>query len=233
MIYGYVRISRKSQNIERQIRNILALYPQANIIKEAYTGTTLLRPEWVKLYSALSNGDTIIFDSISRMSRNAADGIKVYEDLLNRGIEIVFLKEPHINSSVYKKAAEQAIPMTGTSVDVILDAVNKYLLLITKEQITIAFEQAQKEVDDLHLRTREGMMTAKLNGKQIGRRTGSSIETKKSKLAKEIIKKHSKAFGGTLNDSECQKLAGISRNSFYKYKRQIICAFDLPESSNS
>ena len=194
MIYGYVRISRKSQNIERQIRNILTLYPQATIIKEAYTGTTLLRPEWIKLYSALSNGDTIIFDSISRMSRNAADGIKVYEDLLNRGIEIVFLKEPHINSSVYKKAAEKAIPMTGTSVDVILDAVNKYLLLIAKEQITIAFEQAQKEVDDLHLRTREGMMTAKLNGKQIGRRTGSSIETKKSKLAKEIIKKHSKAF---------------------------------------
>ena len=89
------------------------------------------------------------------------------------------------------------------------------------EQIEIAFQQAQKEVDDLHQRTREGMMTAKLNGKQIGRKSGSVIETKKSKAAKEIIKKHSKAFGGTLTDSECQKLAGISRNSFYKYKREL------------
>ena len=225
MIYGYVRISRKSQNIERQIRNILALYPQATLIQEEYTGTTLLRPKWLKLYSTLSDGDTIIFDSISRMSRNASDGIEVYEDLLNRGIEIVFLKEPHINSSVFKKAAEQAIPMTGTSVDVILDAVNKYLSLIAKEQITIAFQQAQKEVDDLHQRTREGMMTAKLNGKQIGRQIGRKVETKKSKLAKEIIKKHCKTFGGTLNDSECQKLAGISRNSYYKYKRQLITSF--------
>ena len=65
-------------------------------------------------------------------------------------------------------------------------------------------------------------MTARIKGKQIGRRPGSIIETKKSKSAKEVIKKHSKAFGGTLTDSECQKLAGISRNSFYKYKRELF-----------
>jgi DNA invertase Pin-like site-specific DNA recombinase len=221
MIYGYVRISRKVQNIERQIRNILAQYPQALIVQEAYTGTTLQRPEWTKLYNKLSDGDTVIFDSISRMSRNAADGIRVYEDLFHRGVEIIFLKEPHINTSVYKRAAEQSIPMTGTTVDIILEAVNRYLLALAREQIEIAFQQAQKEVDDLHQRTREGMMTAKLNGKQIGRKQGATIETKKSKAAKEIIRKHSKSFGGTLNDSECQQLAGVSRNSYYKYKREI------------
>ena len=221
MLYGYVRISRKVQNIDRQIRNILSAYPDAIIVQEAYTGTTLHRPEWGKLNMKLSSGDTVIFDSVSRMSRNEEEGIEAYEELLNRGVEIIFLKEPHINTAVYKKAAKQSIPMTGSSVDVILDAVNKYLLLLAKEQITIAFQQAQKEVDDLHQRTREGMMTAKLNGKQIGRCCGSIIETKKSKAAKEIIKKHSKAFGGTLNDAECQKLAGISRNSFYKYKREL------------
>lgn len=221
MNYGYVRISRKIQNIERQIRNILTSYPDAIIIQEAFTGTTLHRPEWLKLNLMLSAGDTVIFDSISRMSRNAADGVRVYEELYHRGVELVFLREPHINTSVYKDAAKRSIPMTGTSVDIILDALNKYLLTLAREQIEIAFQQAQKEVDDLHQRTREGMMTAKLNGKQIGRKSGSIIETKKSKAAKEIIKKHSKAFGGTLTDSECQKLAGISRNSFYKYKREL------------
>ena len=222
MIYGYVRISRKVQNIERQIRNILASYPDAVIVQEAYTGTTLHRPEWSKLYPKLSDGDIIVFDSISRMSRNADEGVRVYEELFRSGVEIVFLKEPHINSSVYKKAAEQSIPMTGTSVDIILEAINRYLLILAQEQIHIAFQQAQKEVDDLHQRTREGMMTAKLNGKQIGRKQGSKVETKKSKSAKAIIQKHSKSFGGTLNDPECQKLAGISRNSFYKYKRELF-----------
>lgn len=222
MIYGYVRISRKVQNIERQIRNILSAYPDAKIEQEEYTGTTLHRPEWKKLNAKLTTGDTVVFDSVSRMNRNAEEGIEVYEELFNRDVEIVFLKEPHINTAVYKKAIQQSIPMTGTSVDVILDAVNKYLLLLAKEQIAIAFQQAQKEVDDLHQRTREGMMTARIKGKQIGRRPGSIIETKKSKSAKEVIKKHSKAFGGTLTDSECQKLAGISRNSFYKYKRELF-----------
>ena len=47
------------------------------------------------------------------------------------------------------------------------------------------------------------------------------LTTKKSKSAKEIIRKHSKDFDGTLNDAEVMKLAGISRNSYYKYKREI------------
>ena len=222
MIYGYVRISRKQQNIERQIRNILAQYPDALIVQEAYTGTTLQRPEWSKLFAKLNTGDRIVFDSVSRMSRNASDGIAVYAELYQRGVEIIFLREPHINTTVFKNAAEQAIPMTGTSVDVILEAVNRYLLILAKEQIEIAFCQAQKEVDDLHQRTREGMMTAKLNGKQIGRKAGSIVTTKKSRVAKEIIRKHNKSFGGSLNDLECQKLAGVSRNSFYKYKRELL-----------
>lgn len=59
--------------------------------------------------------------------------------------------------------------MTNTNVDIILEGINKYLLLLAKEQIRIAFEQAEKEVLDLHQRTSEGIKTAKLNGKQIGR----------------------------------------------------------------
>ena len=39
--YGYCRISRKTQNIERQVRNIIESYPAAHIVKEAYTGTKI------------------------------------------------------------------------------------------------------------------------------------------------------------------------------------------------
>lgn len=100
--YGYARISKKKQNIERQIRNIKASYPAAVIIQEAYTGTKINRKEWNKLTKAARAGDTIIFDSVSRMSRNAEDGYSTYEALYNRGIDLVFLKEPHINTATFK-----------------------------------------------------------------------------------------------------------------------------------
>lgn len=65
------------------------------------------------------------------------------------------------------------------------------------------------------------MLTAKLNGKQIGNVKGVKLTTKKSVKAKEIIQKHNKDFNGSLSDEECWTLAGISRNSFYKYKSEI------------
>lgn len=55
----------------------------------------------------------------------------------------------------------------------------------------------------------------KIEGKQIGQIKGTKLTTKKSMQAKAIILKHSQHFDGTLNDSNCRKLAGISRNSFY------------------
>ncbi len=219
--YGYCRISKAKQQIDRQIRNIKADYPTAVIIQEAYTGTTTDRKEWNKLYNKVKAGDTIIFDSVSRMSRNAEEGFSAYEALYNKGVELVFLKEPQINTATYKTALNSSVPMTGTNVDYILKGVNQFLLELAKEQIRLAFFQAEKEVSDLHQRTKEGLATAKLAGKQIGRPEGAKIETKKSKTAKEQIKKYAADFGGPLNDIEVMKMTGLARNTYYKYKREI------------
>jgi DNA invertase Pin-like site-specific DNA recombinase len=221
-IYGYARISRPTQSIERQVRNIKGVFPTAIIVEEAYTGTTMSRPKWDSIMRQVKEGDLIAFDSVSRMARTAEEGYEVWEELFNRNITLVFLKEPQVNTETYKKALSNAIPMTNTSVDIILKAINEYLLTLAKEQIRLAFEQAEKEVTDLHQRTREGIETARLNGKQIGQRRGAKLTTKKSVSAKEIILKHSITFGGSLKDEECWKLAGISRNSFYKYKAELI-----------
>ena len=220
-MYGYCRISQKKQSIERQIRNIKAAFPEATIIEEAYTGTTIDRKEWNKLYKKAKCGDSIIFDSVSRRSRNADEGYTAYEELYTRGVELIFLKEPHINTATFKNAMEKAIPLTGTSVDYILEGINKYLLALAKEQIIIAFNQAAKEVEDLHQRTKEGIETARLNGKQIGLTAGTKLTTKKSITSKEVILKHSKDFNGSLNDTEVMKLTGLARNTYYKYKREL------------
>lgn len=220
-IYGYVRISTRKQSLERQIRNINRDYPSAIIVKEIYTGTSMNRKEWDKLLKRVQPNDTIVFDSVSRMSRNAQEGFQIYQDLFNRNIELIFLKEPHINTATYKKALETHIPKTGTNVDFILEGINKYLMALAKEQIQIAFEQSEKEVKDLQQRTKEGIETARLNGKRIGLQSGTKLTTKKSISAKQIILQHSKDFGGTLADSDVMKLAGISRNSYYKYKKEL------------
>lgn len=230
MLYGAARISTGKQSIERQIRNILAKYPTAKIVKDTYTGTKVEgRKEFEKLLKIIKKGDIIVFDEVSRMSRNSEEGCNLYEELFNKGVDLIFLKEPHINTEVYRKALENQINIrlntgnkaTDELINTIIYALNKYTIELAKEQIKIAFDKAESEVKRLHERTCEGLITAKLAGKQVGQVKGSKLKTKKSIAAKEIILKHSKDFDGTLNDDECRKLAEISRNTFYTYKREL------------
>ena len=222
MIFGYCRISTDRQNIERQIRNIQKEYPDAIIKQEVYTGTkTDGRKVFEQLLKIVRSGDTIVFDSVSRMSRNAETGFQIYQELYDKGVELVFLKEPHINTATYKIALSNNIEMTGTKTDIILKAINEYLMELAKEQIIIAFEQSEKEVSDLHQRTKEGIETARRKGKQIGRKQGTAITTKKSIKAKQDILKFSRDFNGTLTDVDCMRMIGIARNTYYRYKAEL------------
>ena len=222
-IYGYCRISRPTQKIERQERNILEAYPDAIIAKEVFTGTKMQgRAQLDKLLRVVNAGDMIVFDEVSRMSRDAEEGFELYKRLYEAGVELVFLKERHIDTVTYKTALANGLPMTGTNVDFILEGVNKYLMALAQEQIKLAFAQAQKEVDSLHKRTRDGIESARLAGKQIGGVAGRKLNVKKKEPAKELIRKHSRDFGGTLTDLETMKLVGVARNTYYRYKREII-----------
>ena len=159
--FGYCRISTGRQNIERQERNIRTAYPNAVIVKEVYTGTKFQgRKELEKILDKVQAGDTIIFDSVSRMSRDAEEGFQLYEELFHRDISLVFLKEPHINTETYKRAVMNQINMTGDKIDLILEGVNQYLMELAREQIRIALKKKKKEVSDLHQRTKEGIETA-------------------------------------------------------------------------
>ena len=104
MINAYTRVSTAHQKLQRQITNILSQYPTAVIWKEHFTGTTQARPVWEKLIKTIEPGSTIIFDSVSRMSRNAEEGFKDYKSLYERGINLIFLNEPMINTAVFDTA---------------------------------------------------------------------------------------------------------------------------------
>lgn len=222
-VFGYCRISTKKQNIERQVRNILSLYPDAHIIKETYTGTRICRKGLDKLLQEVRSGDVIVFDSVSRMSRNSSDGISLYMELMDKGIELVFLKEPHINTETYKQALNHSVALVGNEIaDIYIEATNKALRVLATKQIELAFRQAQKEVDDLKQRTAEGIETARRNGKRIGTPSGTILKVKKKSPAMKMIHENSVRFGGTLNDTQCARAAGICRKTFYKYLYEIM-----------
>lgn len=225
--YFYARISRKTQSINRQITNCKKEYPDAVIYQEAFTGTKLERPEWTKLLKQieedLERGDmvTLVFDSVSRMSRNAEEGFRVYENLYGKGVSLVFLKEHHIDTDTYKKAMKESIPLTGTELDYLLEGINKYLLALARKQIRLAFDQAEKEMEDLRQRTKEGIREARKNGKQIGQKTGLTLNVKKKPEKMKLIRKYSKDFNGSLSDADAMKLVGVARNTYYKYKKEL------------
>lgn len=221
VVYGYARVSTMKQNINRQIDTIKKEYPDAIMITDECTGTKIERPGINKLLKNVQPGQTIVFDEVSRMSRNAEEGFKLYEELYNKGVNLVFVKEPHINTETYKKALQNNIAMTGTNVDFILEGVNNFLMALAKEQIELAFKTAQAEVDYLHQRTREGVRRAQAQGKQVGIVKGQKLTTKKSIAMKERIKALSKEFGGSNTDAEVMAITGLARNTYYKYKREL------------
>ena len=229
MIYGYCRVSTNHQRITRQITNIKEIDSHANIIKEFYTGTTQSRPQWEKLVKQIEKGDTIIFDSVSRMSRNADEGFRDYKMLYELGVNLVFINEPLINTSVFDSSRNNLLKITVETGNQAVDSyfkgniklINDLLMSLAEEQIKQAFIQSEKEVNDLHTRISQGMRESKNNGIKIGLPKGSTLTTVKSLKCKDIILKHSKDFGGSLDDPDVITLCACSKNSYYKYKRQL------------
>lgn len=243
-VYGYARISTPQQDITRQVRNLLRHDPDIKIYEETYSGTKSDRPRFRALVKRVCPGDTIVFDEVSRMSRDAEEGYRTYRELYERGVELVFLKEPHINTSIYRQAETDTITIDrgsgdGPSDELVRDianAINRYMVRVTRQQIRLAFERSQAEVDLLHKRTKEGMETARAQGKQIGRPKGAVVETTKGKRAKEQIRQYSRRYGGPLAGTDVIKLCGISRNSYFKYCREIdaeTIRHNLPHILNS
>lgn len=231
MIVGYARISTPKQTLRRQIENLKAAYPDIVVISEVYTGSTDNRPKWKKLLRQCRAGivSKVVFDEVSRFSRNAEEAIVEYKELYNLGIELEFLKEPHINSRIYRDASERKIEIategmddeTAQLINTVIGGLNDYLLSVAEKQIYLAFEHAQKERELLSKRTSEGLKQAKLMGSKVGRQPGQKLVTKKSKRAKRIIRKHYTLFGGELTATQCFTLAQITKSTFYRYLQEM------------
>lgn len=227
MVYGYVRVSTAHQSLERQEENIKSVYPSAVIFKDKHTGRgsgdQIKRPEWDILMTKVKSGDLIVFDEVSRMSRSASEGMAAYEDLFRRGVDLVFLKERHMDTANYRRALQaDELGLTGNeAIDAILEGVRKALMCLARDQVKASFQRAEDQATLGNKAIREGIERRRARGERIGRPPGKVIETRKANKCKQQIARHSRAFGGSLTDRELIEWLHIDARTYYKYKREV------------
>ena len=93
----------------------------------------------------------MVFDSVSRMSRNADEGFKDYKMLYELGVNLIFLNEPLINTSVFDSTKNNLLNInieTGnTAVDDFfkgnVQLINNFMMALAEQQIKAAFEQSE------------------------------------------------------------------------------------------
>ncbi len=225
LIVGYARISKSSQSLDRQLENLKNFNKEIIIFQEAFSSKTFERPQFKKMLNFVEkelkkgNKINIVFDSVSRMSRDEVEGSNLYFELEEKGIDLIFLNEPYINTETYRKALELSLPKTDNEmIEAILKGIKEAFKIKAREDIKLAFGQAEKELLDIRERTKQGLREAIAKGKQLGRKEGAKIETKRAIEIKEKLLKHSKKFGGSMTDKEFMEAFKVSKTTLVKYK---------------
>lgn len=92
MIYGYARVSSKSQlegnGLQAQVNEILEKYEGASIVEEQFTGVKSDRPILNTLLEGLEKGDTLVVTKLDRLARNTVEGIQIIEGLFAKGVAV-------------------------------------------------------------------------------------------------------------------------------------------------
>ena len=92
MKIGYARVSTQDQNLDRQLDNLRSAGCD-RIFNEKMTGTRSDRPELRTMLLTLRQGDVLVIDSFSRLSRSTKDLLDLVDRLTSMGVHLVSLKE--------------------------------------------------------------------------------------------------------------------------------------------
>lgn len=150
---GYVRVSSKDQNEERQIVNMRKIgIDERDIFIDKKTGSNMDRENYQAMKRYARSGDTIVFDSLTRLGRTMNDILEEFKYYEEQKINLEFLKEPFINVTYNGNATNNVIQSA-----------------IQKATATILSAFAEKERQDIRQRQAEGIALAKSQGKHLGR----------------------------------------------------------------
>lgn len=190
--YGYVRVSSRDQNEDRQVLAMRDAGVESGcIVIDKQSGKDLDRPGLQKLYQLMQSGDTLIIKSIDRLGRNYDDILKVWRDLTERGIGIVVLDMPLLNTAKDRD-------LTGR---LIADIVLQLLSYV-----------AETERNFIRQRQAEGIAAAKARGVHFGRQP-----MKRHPGWETYCRKYST---GEITGRAAAMSLGISHSTFYRWWRE-------------
>ncbi len=191
MNYGYVRVSTKEQNIDRQLADMYTLgLDDSNIFIDKQSGKDFERVEYQTLKSKLISGDLLIIKSIDRLGRNYDMIIEEWRDLINGlNVDIFVIDMPLLDTRQEGK-----------------NLVGKFISDIVLQILSFV---AENERENIKRRQAEGIRIAKEKGKHLGRpklKMPSNFDT----IANQYKKKE-------ITLAEALQTLDMNRSTFYKH----------------
>lgn len=191
IIYGYIRVSTKDQNEDRQ-KIALAQFPvlPQNVYMDKLSGKDFNRPQYKRLVKKLKKGDVVVVKSIDRLGRN-------YDEILNqwriitkvKQADIVVLDMPLLDTR------QTGRDLTGTFVADLVLQILSYV--------------AQTERENIKQRQKEGIAAAKQRGVRFGRPRKS--------IPREFYQIKMEWEEGGITSRKASKQLGISQDTFLRW----------------
>jgi DNA invertase Pin-like site-specific DNA recombinase len=209
--YSYMRISTKEandkQSFSRQDKGLKA-YAETNgieyllIFKDDTTGSTFDRAQWNKLEKLLQKGDTVVFKEISRFTRQANEGYTKFMELMDKGINLIFIDNMTVSTDYIKKlcnvASEQDL-VAKTA----LEGIIKLLLIVELDRV-------QQEREIIVKRIKQGI---EASDNKSGRATGN-LDKMSDELKADIVEF---ITNRSIKQVDLMSKYNISRNTLKKY----------------
>lgn len=193
--YGYIRVSSREQNEDRQR---YAMYEQGiekqNIFLDKQSGKDFDRPQYTRLMQKLKAGDIVFLHAIDRLGRNYEEVLEQWRIITKeKGADIVVLDMPLLNTK------KQKTDLTGTFISDLVLQILSYV--------------AQAERENIKKRQAEGIAAAQAKGVHFGRKEKQLPDNFKDV----IIEWRRKKYSGKV---AADKL-GISRTLLYKKAKEL------------
>jgi len=194
MLYGYARVSTTEQDLTRQVEELKAYgVAKENIYKEKESAKTFEKREiYNSLIAKCNSGDKIVCTSLDRFSRNVTATIKQIEELEQKGITVVFIKE---------------------QIDTSQKGISKLILSIfswVAEQERESLLDRQKKAYDSLEKDEQGRLISSRTGKPVGRQP-KELTNRQIELLEEF-----KAGKLKINKVELANLLGVTKSFLYR-----------------
>lgn len=215
-IYAYMRISTKEERAKQKYNrqeDSIARYAKDNNIeyvfqfKEDVSGKSFQnRAEWKRLEKIIQPNDTIVFKDISRFTREAETGYEKYMELMNKGVNLIFIDNPTVSTDYIKELLHVA-KQQDLVAKISLESTVKLLLIVELNRV-------EQERLIISKRTKDGMAASP---NKAGRKLGQ-LDKMTEKLQGDIVLY---LADRSIKAADLMRKHHISRNTFKKYVENV------------